>query len=83
MPSWTCCRLIGFVLAVWLAIALPEPWDAFLVVAPAPMLTGCAVGDAGFAIPRQIELVGTSALVARSAFFDVSLDVQVGRLWRR
>lgn len=49
------------------------------------MLTSCAVCNASFAVAREEELIGTSALVARLALFNVSFDVQVGRFgwWRK
>lgn len=75
--------LIGAILAVLLAIALPEPRNALLVAAAAQMLTRGAVGNAGLRVACQIELIGTGALVDGSTLFDVALDIQVGRLRRR
>lgn len=83
MPCRTRFRLVRFVLTIRFAVALPEPWNTFLVRAAAAMLTGGAVGDTGLRIPSQVELVRTGALVARSSLFDVAFDIQVGRFqWR-
>lgn len=76
-------RFVRFVLTIRFAVALPEPRNTLLVNAAAAMLTGGAIRDTGLRIPRQVELVRTSALIARSSLFDVAFDVQIGRLqWR-
>lgn len=83
MTCWAGCGFVGLVLAVWFTVTFPEPRNALLVGSSAAMLTGRAVGDASFAVSGQVELVWTRALVAWRALLDVTLDVEISRLWRR
>ena len=62
--------LIGTILTILFPITLPQERDAAVVRGPAPELCDGAVGHAGLAVRRHVEVVRAGAGVAAAARCD-------------
>lgn len=79
MSNGTAGRFVASIFTISFAIAFPEPWNTFLVIAAASMLATRAIGNTGLRVTCQVELIRAGTFVAGSTLFNITFQIQIGR----